>query len=433
MRLRALCMGLGLVAAVATSPARAHAPLARAVAVAPDGSGALVVRMPGFGFLVRSARDASFAYACDALYGVSPLEESTPLAYRADGTLLVGTPSGLRVVERDGCPTDVRLPGVAVLALAVHDGGRIYAITQAIDAPPVVQRSDDGGERWQSLAALDMVLVTALVLDASNADRLFVSQSTAAGAVLTTSQDGGATLQRVETAEPWILLHAQPSPPRLWARARIADQPVGVRIAHAPTVDGEWQPALEVNFFGGFALDGDVIFAGDEARGVFRSDDGGESFEETQPEVASASLAFGGGALWTCTPGLPDEPALMRSSDARAAFEPVMAFDDVDQLVGCDAALEVERVCAAAWAEWRRDVLLERFAPEPGMSDAAAQTDGGVTRDAGPTQPPHARGPACTLARAHDRAGGCMLVLFALLLAVRRRRSTRARRDSTQV
>ena len=95
---------------------------------------------------------------------------------------------------------------------------------------------------------------------------------------------------------------------------------------------------LTVNFFGGLAVDpsdADVIFVGDEARGLFRSSDGGDSFEETQPSIASACLGYGGGSLWSCTPGLPQQTALVRATNATDEVEPIMAFAEVDHLVDC--------------------------------------------------------------------------------------------------
>ena len=95
---------------------------------------------------------------------------------------------------------------------------------------------------------------------------------------------------------------------------------------------------LSVNFFGGFAVDPrdrDVIWIGDEARGVYRSNDGGDSFDKVQPDVAASCLAYGSDALWACTPGLPQRTALVRSPDALTAFEPIMAFADVTHMVEC--------------------------------------------------------------------------------------------------
>src|SRR3954469_24779344 len=97
VRRTALVVALCCTAGVA----RAHAPLPRGLAVAPNDSGAIAVRMPGFGWLLRNtaSRNAasSFEYACDALLGVSPIEEHVPMAYRHDGALLVGTGRGIRV------------------------------------------------------------------------------------------------------------------------------------------------------------------------------------------------------------------------------------------------------------------------------------------------------------------------------------------------
>src|SRR5690242_12626894 len=88
------------------SVAQAHAPLPRGLAV--SDSGAIAIRMPGFGWLLSNpgsfGSGPGFAYACDALYSVSPFEEHAPMAYRGDGALLIGSEHGLRVVTPEGCP-----------------------------------------------------------------------------------------------------------------------------------------------------------------------------------------------------------------------------------------------------------------------------------------------------------------------------------------
>lgn len=362
----------------AAASAHAHAPLPRGLAVESDASGGVAVRMPGFGWLVRDRSASAFAYACDALLGVSPLEEHVPMAYRSDGALLVGTSHGVRALGRDGCPTSTAaLQDVQVAALAVHGGasGRVYAVTTSLNGPAVVQRSDDGGEHWLAGAALAALPVTGLALDASNAQRVYVSQTLAVQrAAISVSSDGGATFVTFEHERALTLLHVQASPARVWAISRIANRPQGVHIVRASGAQGPWQEVLEVNFFGGFAVDPadpDVIWVGDEARGVFRSSDGGEHFVETQPDEATACLAYGAGALWGCTPGLPEQTALARSSDAIAPFEPVMAFADVGRLVDCAPAIDVGQVCAAPWIEWQRDVLAIQPMPAP-SSDAGA-------------------------------------------------------------
>ncbi len=382
----ALCAG--------ASHARAHVPLPRGLAIEPGDAGGIAVRMPGFGWLLRApgASDGAFAYACDALLDVSPLEEQVPMVYRSDGTLIAGTAHGIRFLTGDGCPietTPLLEHAISALALRPNADGPdlVYAISAGADAAPIVQRSDDGGEHWTARATLDQRPVSALVLDPRDPDTLYVSQAMSTdaaaegaseGASIAVSSDGGATFATVAQQRALTLLHVQDEPARIWARARVATSGVGVDILRAERVQGPWQVVLSVNFFGGFAVDpndADVIWVGDEARGVYRSSDGGDSFDKSQPDIAASCLAYGDGALWACTPGLPQRTALARSPDALAAFAPIMAFADVQQLVACSPQANVVDRCAAAWVEWQRDVLMTlpaEQAPAMGAPDAGA-------------------------------------------------------------
>jgi hypothetical protein len=432
----ALCGGASL--------ARAHAPLPRALAVTTDASG-IAVSMPGFGWLLRtpSADDGapSFVYACDALLGVSPLEEHLPMLYRSDGTLIVGTAHGIRFVTAEGCPTPATpLSDQAISALAARpaDGAadRLYTIGARVDLAPSVQRSDDGGEHWTAGATLAALPVTALVLGAGDPDTLYVSQTAARmsgtsgmGASIAVSNDGGASFETFAQERALTLIAVQDAPLRLWATARVSGSGVGVDILRARQVEGPWQVVLTVNFFGGFAVDpddADVIWIGDEARGVYRSGDGGDSWGETAPEINSSCLAYGGGALWTCTPGLPQRTALQRSSDALAAFEPIMAFTDVQRLVDCAPELGVPSVCAPAWVEWQRDVLMITPATPPGATPDAGNPVLAPERDAGAVPQPSVSEGCAVLAplrATSDRARGwCGCALFALFAVVLRRR-----------
>jgi hypothetical protein len=429
VRSAALAAALCCIASVVC----AHAPLARGLALAPNDSGAVAVRMPGFGWLLRNtaSRDSapSFAYACDALLGVKPIEEHVPMAYRHDGALLVGTGRGVRMLGSDGCPTGGVSLDAPIAALAVHarEPQRVFAATAGADLPPYVYRSDDGGESWTQGATLSGYGVSALVLDPSDPNKLYVSQTTAMQrSQIAVSSDGGATFEAFEQDRDLTLLYMQENPARLWATTRVVGKNVGVIILRAAGVKGPWQELLTVNFFGGFAVDpndADVIWVGDEARGVFRSSDGGDSFEETQPQVASSCLAYGAGALWACTPGLPDETALLRSPDAIAMLEPIMAFADVDHLIDCSPAIDVEQVCAPAWVEWRRDILaLPPLVPDAGVPDATVPA---ATRADAAIVPParHASGCSIFAPRSATPAGWQTLCAMLGLLAFGARRS----------
>jgi hypothetical protein len=417
-----------------TAAARAHSPLPRGLAVAPGDSGAMAVRMPGFGWLLRkpgsSDAEPSFEYACDALLGVSPYEEHASMAYRQDGSLLVGTMHGIVVLNRAGCPASSVSLEAPIAAIAVHanEPEYAYAVSADPDSAPSVYRSDDAAENWSQAGTLDAYPVTALVLDPADPQTLYVSQSTTMQrSQLAVSSDSGASFETFEQDRDLTLLQVQKNPTRLWATTRVVGQGTGVIILRATRPEGPWQELLTVNFFGGFAVDpndDDVIWIGDEARGVFRSNDGGDSFDETQPSIASACLAYGAGALWSCTPGLPDQTALVRSPDAIASFEPVMAVADVDRLVDCSPDIDVARVCAPAWVEWRRDILgLPPVVPDAGVADAgsAAERDDAAVVEA--ARVPRAAS-GCSVGQPRGVAPvGCPWLCASLgLLALRRRR-----------
>ena len=359
---RAAWLALWFTAAAPT--AHAHAPLARGLSIAPDGSG-MALRMPGFGLLVGGGAQPSFAYACDALFELQPHEASAPVTYGEGGVLLVGTELGLRAASPDGCPRAAQtgeLADVPVVALATHpsDTKLIYAVTGG-NAPPALYRSRDGGAHWELRSSLaNAGGVTALVLDRVDPDVIYVSRTGGAddSGAIARSEDGGATFTVVEQERAIVLLHAASgTTPQLWAMARTGAVR-GVDILRAERPEGPWQSTLQVNFFGGFTTDAETgaIWVGDEGGGVYRSSDGGDSFENVAPKAAVACLAHAHGALWACTPGTAQQPALKVWREP-GGFEPVAAFADVDRLIECAEATEVPLQCAAAWAEWRADVL----------------------------------------------------------------------------
>jgi hypothetical protein len=342
--------------------------------------------MPGFGLLVRADEQAPFAYACDALLGILPTETTTPLAYRGDGALLVGTHAGLRILAAEGCPmvaSSTELAGVPIAALAVHPGepSVVYAATAEVE--PAIHRSSDGAEHWQLRARLpEGEPISALLPSPTDPDAVYLSQPRGELSSILVSEDAGATFMAFEQERALVLLQVEASTtPRLWAMARDrVDRTVAVVRAEQPA--GPWLEVLRVNFFGGFALDAHgVIWVGDEGGSVFRSSDGGDSWQDALPNEAVACLVHAHGALWACTPGSAHQRAIgrLRDGDVRADLEDVTAFADVDELVDCASELAVESSCASAWNEWRVDVQ---------TSSAPSGTAGSPATPVGPGAPP---------------------------------------------
>ncbi len=429
--------GAVLVASLscAIGAAHAHAPLARDVQLAPDGDG-VAVRLPGFGLLVRTD-EQRFAYACDALLGLQPDEEQAPLVYLADGSLLIGTRGGLRHVSPSGCPvagTPTGIIGLPIVELVTHasDRERVYAVTG--EPLPALYRSADGGSSWEPRAQLTSGhAVTALQLDPADPEIVYVTATTGTQtSSLARSTDGGATFETFAVDRDLVLLQVQAAsastPAQLWARSLDASVR-GVTILRGERAEGPWTEVLQVNFFGGFAIDGSgAIWVGDEGGSVFRSSDGGDSFADAHPALATACLVHGGAALWACTPGLTTQRGLATLGDGQSDFVDGLALADVDRLIDCAPELAVDEICAAAWNEWRADV--QGSAPDagaPGAADAGDVRDAGGTADAADEsdageisapQRPAARSSTCAVSATHGgRAPSGRVAVAAIALA----------------
>lgn len=397
-RVFALC---GVLLSV-TSAARAHAPQARNLAVAPDGAAA-VLALPGFGLLVRTAGEQPFTYVCDALLEQLPSDTASLLAYRDDGSLLVGTPSGMRTVAVDACPiASATLPQSPLMAAPIkglvvtHAGAEkketVFAVAGGQN--PGLWRSDDGGRIWTLQSALERAdSVTALRVSPTSAETLYVTRTEDGGASsLLVSSDAGLTFQTFASDRALTLLHIADTG-RLWAVAP-AQQQVGIRgfeLMRADAAAGPWTVAQRINYFGGFTSDPNgELWLGDEGGGLYRSADAGEHFEQVDMMHPFACLTYAQSKLWACTPGTTTEPTLMTRNAASAALESVVAFAGVTSLVSC-ADLDVSTRCASAWLEWRRDVLMEPvpIATPPSAGTSAPTLDAGAPAqpDAGTTTP----------------------------------------------
>ena len=317
------------------------------------------------------------------------------------------------------------------------------------NAPPALYRSRDGGVHWELRSSFaNANAVTALVLDRADPDAVYVSHPSGGGAAIERSLDGGATFTAFEQERAIVLLHvAGGATPRLWAMARTGAVR-GIDILRAARPEGPWQDALRVNFFGGFAADAETgaLWVGDEGGGVYRSVDGGDTFENVAPKSAVACLAHANGALWACTPGTARQPALQVWRES-GSFEPVAAFTDVDRLIECADTAEVPLQCAAAWAEWRADVLglasvagsagTRAEAGASGMGAAGSSGAGGASPSSAPATPdepaqpvPSARGgaDACSVTTAGARPPSVAAYLLLPAVALLRYRRSRARR-----
>ncbi|MDD9947538.1 MAG: sigma-70 family RNA polymerase sigma factor [Myxococcales bacterium] len=391
-------------------------PLARGLSVSADGARASV-RLPGFGWLVPAGTDG-FAYVCDALAGVEPGVEDVPWVVLEDGTMLIGTPRGLRRLDPGGYPQTERPQGlgsrpIAALSLDASAPGRVYALgASGPTSEQGVYYSEDRGLHWQRRGTLPTQgRVTALAVGSEAGDTLYVGQSTGVGqSALLWSLDGGRSFEVASQRGLWTPIHVLTASNGLIAL--VEQGGVGATLMRIDEPGGAAQRVLEINFFGGFAKQGQGLWAGDEGGGLFRSTNAGESFRQVRRDVAPACLVGAQGALWACTPGLPDQPAVARvlSVDPAEPFEPIVALSEVRALVNCDPSVMVETLCGAAWREWRADVLSVAEAT-PGHVPPAVASSGlsQVDVDAGVDEDQTTSRTATGSGASSDTSAGCNL------------------------
>jgi hypothetical protein len=262
---------------------------------------------------------------------------------------------------------------------------------------------------------------------ADRPQQVYWTTDDAQGTWLSWSDDGGGAIKTAPRSKTLSLLHAEGhGSGRLWASAR-DDQTVGNRglaILRADDPQGPWQTMLRVNYFGGFVVDPEgVIWVGDEIGSLYRSHDGGESFENLAHETDVACLAYGGSALWACSPAAPQDPVLYVLRGEGAPLAKAVALAEVDQLVACPGT-DVTRACGNAWVEWQRDVLMRPLESTPLPMPADV--------DAGPA-PVASSGADCGVhARASAPVSALLLAMLALgMRLVRRRRSPAATPHAT--
>jgi len=389
----------------------------------------VIVAATTFGPVQSLDGGETWRWACEAALMLNPLEDPT-YVLMGDGTLLAsgfgglqrGTPSLCLFREPDEdvgfAITDVvRSPGDPLVAFAPTSAGggvsnRIF-------------RSADGGESWAPTSdPIEPILFESLAIGPG--DELYLSgiyPVTADRAepdpYVHRSLDAGETWDRFAfaplgaTDRTFLLLAVDPSDP-------------SHLFAHVlPTFDADEDEVLVRSTDGGESWTevgthrriGDLLFAPDgtiylgtewvarssdptmpaEAypRGLYRSDDGGESFTAVRDDLDVSCLGWHEDRLWACADNYRDGFLLGASDDGGESFEPKLVLREMLGPVECDPSESTPVAC-----EVRDQDIVRDF--EVGMPTGDDMGSGGCATGG--------EGPA-----------GAILLLVALALTTRRR------------
>ena len=316
----------------------------------------LAVRMSR-GLVLRGSQLQDYRFLCNEALGVAEYDVPSVLV-RGDGSLLVGTSTGLKHVSPDGCGIDSSpaLDDARVTALVQdpHDSARVYAAT-AIG----FYESRDQGEHF-------------VQRDEHAFDSLEVPNRTqhvvfATGKLPSPAGHARAYIARWQSANP-LDLHELALEPTEYGVALLgsdAEHVVAVARAYLGTTypdrllvssDGArtWRNPLSAPQIAAFVVEpsSGAWLLGD-ATGLRRMSATGEPSVQLS-HAAVSCLAYASSQLYIC-----DDAGISVSADGGEHARSLLRWNQVAGLAPCATDAPAVQLCESAWQDWTRELPSE--------------------------------------------------------------------------
>jgi hypothetical protein len=329
----------------------------------------LVLRMSR-GLVLRSAERLDYRLLCNEALGVNEYDTPSVLV-REDGSLLVGTSTGLRYVSADGCEVersqafgDAR---VSALVRDPKDRARVYAATDL-----GFYESRDHGEHFD---LLDQHVFESLEVPEGAADVVFAAGKLgAAGHVQ-------AYVARWHSAAPLELQELALEQNEYGVALLGSDADHVIAVAHAylgtpypdrflVSTDGarSWQSPMSAQGIAAFAVDArtGAWIVGD-ATGLWRTSAAGEPTAQLAGAAVSC-LTQADSHLFICD-GAGAEGGVSLSTDGGEHARSLLRWNQVSGLVACATEAPSVQQCRVAWEDWTRELppgspLLDERVPD---------------------------------------------------------------------
>lgn len=347
-----------------------------------------IVARGTWGFVTSRDGGETWTWQCADAVPFDRLREDPSIDFFSSGTLIAATFDGIFRSDPAECEWmlaagTMRSSYVTDLSVDPSDPGVAWAISSPGSSPDAVYRSDDEGSSWTLVGMPHPNALTDRIRRApSDPMRIYtsgvlpeMSGAPRVGMVLR-SDDRGASFRALPiellTGERTVhLLGIDPmNADRIFVRVtrRVTDV-VPERLLMSEDGGTTWTTVLEMLEIVGFAMseDGQNLWAGSWDGGLYRSTDRGLSFEALDPALRIRCLAHRPGELWLCLDGLVEDVAIARSSDGGETIEPIWAFDDVQNDVGCPSDTTVGELCPMFWSDLVADLQLSNL-PDAGMT-----------------------------------------------------------------
>lgn len=400
----------------------------------------LVIRTPR-GFLLESQTPGDFRFLCNEALGVADGEDASFAQLRGVALLVATYAKGVIRGTPDGCswaPVPGAMTAPAFDVVAVDPDATALVVGGTASSGDHFWAGRDGATMWSALAN-DEIPYTRVRVAPSAPGRVYLTGLglDLAGRLvhrLGVSDDGGATVTQVDLSleandlQARILDVDPTRPDHLYLRVESNSAQLPERLLMSRDAGRSFSVGPLLHDLQGFAQsdDGMRVWAGGK-EGIYRSDDGGASFDSTPGEALTSvtCLAFHRGRLYAC--GVLDHQLVVAESDDQGgSFRKLFSFDQVRASVDCpamDGAPSPVTVCASSLEHWRSELgtLDPTTAGGTGGGAGSSGAPSGTGASPGP-QPSRGGASGCNVAGPGEVLGvGPCVALVAFALRWRRR------------
>lgn len=411
-------------------------------------------------FLTTRDTAGSFTWTCARAVDFDRTIEDPRIAVLASGRVLAGTFGGLSRSDPAGCAyapsTDPLVDGLLVIDVASDpfDPSAAWVATSPGAVPNTILHTTDEGASFELRGTFPLgVLLERVVPSPSDRMRVYASGVQLATATeprhafVWRSSDGGRTfapteialvdVDRTDYGERNVHVDAvDPTDPDVvYAHTvRRTTDVMDERLLRSEDGGATFTQVAALPEITGLTLDetGTHVWTGSWYGGFYRSDDHGRTFTALDPTLRVRCLSYRPRELWICTDDVTGPFALGRSIDMGVTIDPLWAFQDAVNDVGCPACTQVGDVCPAYWPDVQFDLGLttatDALPPDPDASSSScidgalpdAGTMDAARMDAGVAGAPPA-GCACHAATGRGPLLPWLVVLAATFVRRRRR------------
>lgn len=391
------------------------------------------VMLTNRGLIFGEPSAGSYRLLCNEALGFNTAEEPNAVLL-PDGSLLIATSGGVRRTEDEGCTVTDLEPFAATNAPALaqdpSDAARLYLATYEPPARSGIYVSSDAGASFMHTYEMPETRFLEELLVAPSAPAIvyasgfnFSNTGPEREQLVLRSADSGAsfesiTVELAANEADLTLLAISPSDSDMLL-ARALDDGATTRLDRLlVSRDGgrAWREALVVHqLFGAGFTAGAVWVTGID--GLYRSEDGAESFVQVQGPTTMAGVVEWSGESLVCGRFALGRNGIASVRAGSAELTPWFELTEVTAPVQCEPGTRTAETCATLWLDWQREILagaLDAGTEPPGTEPPVA--------DAGELQPARTSSGCALAARANTHAAWATWVLAMLAYAARRRR-----------